>query len=378
MIFNLLKRALGEDVGELEGAFEGDALRKIYALSKKHDLSHMVGHALKSTKIQLEDEIKKAFDKDVNVAVFRYMKSNYELENVSKALSKAQIPYMPLKGSVLRKYYNEPWLRTSCDIDVLVKREDVERAKETLTKELGYECLIATTLHDVSMMSPSGIHFELHFELKEEFFKESACLTNVWNDENVVKISEYEYEMTNEMFLFYHIYHMAKHFKLGGCGIKPLLDLWIIKNKMGYDEEKALELLAAEGFDKFYKNAVELSNVWFENGEHTLVTKNMENFILNGGVYGSIEQGLAVSQGEKGGGLKYLWRRAFLPYSRLIIAYPSLKKCPPLYPFYQVCRWFRVAFGGGRKRAINELKASQGVSQEQINAAKMLNEQLGL
>ena len=377
MIFNLLKRALGEDACEL-GACDKEMWKSIYQIAKKHDLSHMVGHALKSTNVTLEDEIKKAFDKDVNVAVFRYMKSNYELENVSKALSKAQIPYMPLKGSVLRKYYNEPWLRTSCDIDVLVKREDVERAKEVIAKELGYECLIATTLHDVSMMSPSGIHFELHFELKEELFKESAHLSSIWSDENIVKISEYEYGMTNEMFLFYHIYHMAKHFKLGGCGIKPLLDLWIIKNKMGYNEEKALELLTSEGLDKFYKNAVELSNAWFEGAEHTNVTKNMEAFILEGGVYGSLEQGLAVSQGEKGGGVKYLWRRVFLPYSRLIIAYPSLKKCPPLYPFYQVHRWFRVAFGGGRKRAINELKTSQAVSQEQIDAARILNEQLGL
>ena len=53
-----------------------------------------------------------------------------EYENLCSAFEKAQIPFLPLKGSVIRKYYPEAWMRTSCDIDILVHDEDVGRAKE--------------------------------------------------------------------------------------------------------------------------------------------------------------------------------------------------------------------------------------------------------
>ena len=46
------------------------------------------------------------------------------------ALEKAQIPFVPLKGSVIRKYYPEAWMRTSSDIDVLVHKEDVEKTTD--------------------------------------------------------------------------------------------------------------------------------------------------------------------------------------------------------------------------------------------------------
>ena len=65
---------------------------------------------------------------------------------------------------------------------------------------------------------------ELHFELVETDFKKSALLSDVWNGDELIKASDFEYAMTNELFLFFHIYHMAKHLKYGGCGIKPLID----------------------------------------------------------------------------------------------------------------------------------------------------------
>ena len=47
------------------------------------------------------------------IAIYRYEKINYELNRLRSALNEAQIPFIPLKGSVLRQYYPEPWMRTS-------------------------------------------------------------------------------------------------------------------------------------------------------------------------------------------------------------------------------------------------------------------------
>ena len=378
MIFKILKCALdGEAIGDVSG-LDREAWGRIYSVSKKHDLAHIVGYVLSSSQVEIDEDIRKTFEKVANMAAFRYVKRSYELDAIKGALSSAQIPFLPLKGSVISEYYKEPWLRTSCDIDVLVKKEDLEKAKCAIIDTLGYELQPSSTMHDVSLMSPSGVHLELHFELKEELFKESKALTEIWQGDGILPASDYEYKMTNEMFLFYHIYHMAKHFQNGGCGIKPILDLWIIKNKMGYDEEKAIALLQDEGYLLFYKNALDLMDVWLDGKEHTLVTKNMERYILNGGVYGSTEQNIVMAQNKRGGVLKNLWHRIFMPYKLLVIKYPSLKKCPPLYPVYLIIRWFGALFGRNRGLAFEELRANQKISQEERDAAKKLNEQLGL
>ena len=376
MIFKLLKSALdGQECREAQELDRG-AWEIIYKISKEHDLAHIIGYALRSLDIKIDEDLGKVFEKSASVATFRYMQSAYELDAIVHTLENAEICFMPLKGSVLNKYYKEPWLRTSCDIDILVKKQDLEKATSVLVSELGYELKPSSTMHDVSIMSPSGVHLELHFELNEENFKESVLLTSVW-ESGELENTGYHYTMTNELFLFFHIYHMAKHFKNGGCGIKPLLDLWVIRNKMGYDEKKATAMLEREGYLTFYQNALALSNVWFDDATHTELTRQMQAFILQGGVYGTFEQNIAMAQ-TKESRFKRLFRRIFMPYRQLIVRYPSLEKCPPLYPIYTVIRWFRILFSKDRGRAFDEIKANQSISQNEINKTKDLINKLGI
>ena len=72
------------------------------------------------------------------MAIYRYEQSRYELNRICKTLNDAQISFVPLKGAVIRNYYSEPWLRTSCDIDVLVREEDLKQAVKVLVSELHY------------------------------------------------------------------------------------------------------------------------------------------------------------------------------------------------------------------------------------------------
>ena len=85
----------------------------LYKLSKAHDLAHLVGDALIKNDLIGNDEIKAKYQKQVMIAIYRYEKINYELNHLRSALNEAQIPFIPLKGSVLRQYYPEPWMRTS-------------------------------------------------------------------------------------------------------------------------------------------------------------------------------------------------------------------------------------------------------------------------
>lgn len=365
-------------------------LIEVYKLSKAHDVAHLVGDALNKSgvfenlPVDLDEneraaiaKVKEKFDELIFTAVYRYENINYELERLKETLEEAEIPFIPLKGSVIRKYYPEPWLRTSCDIDILVKEADADKASKILAERLQYK-INEKGQHDISLFSPSNIHVELHFKLMDIEFKQVSALSDIWSGGHITSVSGYEYRMSNELFLLYHIYHMAKHFVHGGCGIKPFIDLWVIQNKIGYEEEKAEELLKASDLLLFYNHAMELTNVWFEGKPHNSVMQEMEDYILQGGVYGTLEQQLAMSQNKKGGKFRHLLSKIFLSYEQMKVYYPSVKKCPILFPFYQVRRWCRILFCGGRKAAMNEIKVNQNITTEEQERAKKLLEELNL
>lgn len=365
-------------------------LIEVYKLSKAHDVAHLVGDALNKSGVfenlpaDIDEneraaisKVKEKFDEQIFTAVYRYENINYELERLKETLEEAEIPFIPLKGSVIRKYYPEPWLRTSCDIDILVKEADADNAAEYLQTQLQYG-VDRKGQHDVSMFTASNVHVELHFKLLDSDFKQVKDLMDVWSGDEISLLSDSEYQMSKELFLLYHIYHMAKHFVHGGCGIKPFIDLWIIKNKVGFDEEKAQKMLQESGLLAFFERSTDLVNVWFEGKPHNSVTQGMENFILQGGVYGTLEQHLAMSQNKKGGKFRHLLSKIFLSYEQMKVYYPSVKKCPILFPFYQVRRWCRILFCGGRKAAMNEIKVNKNITTEEQERAKKLLEELNL
>ena len=167
-------------------------------------------------------------------------------------------------------------------------------------------------------------------------------------------------------------------FMHGGCGVKPFVDLWVLEHKVEHSDEKRKELLSRGGLEKFAEAARALSKVWFEDGEHTDVTKELENFVLSGGVYGTLENSVSVGQSKKGGKIKYILSRVWLSYDVLKIQYPNLEKHKWLLPFYEVKRWLRLLFKGGVKRSVNEIKVTANMDSEKVERSARLMSELGL
>lgn len=97
---------------------------------------------------------------------------------------------------------------------------------------------------------------EYGYRLKTEDIVAQGTYQNNFVNPTKKLLSGSEYKMSKELFLLYHIYHMAKHFIHGGCGIKPFIDLWIIKNKIGFDGGKAQKMLQESGLLAFYERVV--------------------------------------------------------------------------------------------------------------------------
>ena len=92
-----------------------EAISAALKLSSTHDLAHLVAWGAKKNGI-----VSAEGEATVFKAVYRHQQLKYEYERLVKSLEKEKIPFLPLKGSVIRSRYPEPWMRTSSDIDVLV------------------------------------------------------------------------------------------------------------------------------------------------------------------------------------------------------------------------------------------------------------------
>ena len=157
-----------------------DFCEQLYRLSKSQDLAHLVGSALAKQKAMPAGEIGAKFEKQMFTAAFRYQRLNYEYLQMCALFEREAIAFVPLKGSVIREYYPEPWMRTSCDIDILVREQDLERAVALLQSELSYRTDGERGYHDISLFSQSGIHLELHFNILEDMEGIDRLLSRVW------------------------------------------------------------------------------------------------------------------------------------------------------------------------------------------------------
>lgn len=372
-LFALIRSALdASPVAEIEAD-----LGYLYQVAKTHDVEHLITLSLKQNGLLKKED--SFMEKSLLKAVYRYETSNYVLKELSDALEKAKIPFIPLKGSVLRKYYPEPWMRTSCDIDVLVHREDLERSIECLISTLGCEEKSRET-HDVSLFTPRGVHIELHFDLVEEGRANNAIdvLRSVWENASLRENYKYHYEMADAFFYFYHIAHMAKHFESGGCGIRPFIDLWIMDHMGDVDFSARDNLLSKGGLLNFAEVSRALSRVWLGGEEADEISLQLQEFLLSGGVYGSSENRVALQQKKKGGRYGYILSRIFIPYEKLKRYYPILEKYRWLAPIMQVRRWFMLLRPEVANMAKNELKTNQSLKKDRADEMGIFLKNIGL
>lgn len=379
ILFALLRSAIcGTKLTEEErNNYSPDLLQDLLKISSKHDVVHLLVFGLKQNELISKEN--SDIEKCILKAVYRYERLRYEYENLCEALEKAQIPFLPLKGSVIRKYYPEAWMRTSCDIDVLVHREDLENTISYLVSHQNYVEKERAT-HDVSLFTQTGIHVEIHFDLVEEGRAKNAIdvLRSVWNNAILHENSEYWYEMTGVYFYFYHIAHMAKHFENGGCGIRPFIDLWILDHMKDIDLSACDVLLSQGGLLRFTNASRTLSEVWFGGKEPDELSLQMQEFLLHGGVYGSTDNRVALQQKKKGGRIGYVLSRIIIPYAKLKRYYPVLEKHRWLMPLMQIRRWFMLLNPDVAKMAKREMAINGNLAKTKTDEMNSFLDDIGL
>ena len=354
-----------------------EKLNKLYDLSKHHDLAHIVGNAIEKNKLADDSQISRKFQKQIFLAVYRYERMKHEFVRACELFEKNGIDYLPLKGAVIRELYAEPWMRTSCDIDILIHSENLEATLAMLTTS-GYEIHSRGDKY-VSLYTSGEVHLDLHYGVAKEEFVSGAnsVLTDIWSYASAVD-KTHRYVLSDEMFYFYHIAHMAKHFEQGGCGVRPFFDMWMLNNRVDFDKSKREALLEKGNISEFEKAAQRLLDVWFNGAEPDNLAKKMYDYILGAGVYGSLKNKVLSVKAQKGGSIRYSLSRVFMPYKKMKLAYPILEKHKYLLPFAWIHRLAKKLLIKEKSKASEEMRAMASLSKKEDKEMAAMLKLLGL
>ena len=189
------------------------------------------------------------------------------------------------------------------------------------------------------------------------------------------KKSQSEYELGREDFLIYIFTHLAKHYRDSGVGIKNFADIWIYKRaEKNLDEEYINNELTKLQLCEFYKNSMELLDVWFEGRKSNDMTDFMTKWIFSSGAYGTVENNnlstaLKETKAFKDSGHRQAdlyFRKFFLPLEKMKKRYTVLEKAPYLLPVMWAVRIFDVVLF--RRKSISENnKRLRELTDENIN-----------
>ena len=360
-------------------AFSPEHWQNLLSLSRRHDLAHFVGHFLSNC--SEEERSGTAFEdfyRSYLSALYRYEDAERQSKDISALLGANAIPHVFLKGATIGALYPLPWMRTSGDIDLLVREEDTARAVDILTKS-GYTAGEVSG-HHITLHGKGTAHLELHFNVLEGDARADAVLARAWEYAAPCAENPYLFAFTPAFLRFHAFAHTAYHFLHGGCGIRAVLDLYLLMRAPREDAEKErLQALLDEGgLALFADRITALGRCFFEKAEMDALMRDMGNYIVRGGRYGVMSGSAAVSQAS-GAKTRTLARSVFLPCAELGEIYPALKKHPALLPFFEVRRWLAILFSPKRRRrGAQTLRSHRLVSDEKKEKTAAMLSALGL
>ena len=186
-------------------------------------------------------------------------------ELISQKLSENKIPHMPVKGWYIRTLYPIPELRTFGDIDILINKQDREKANEIFI-ENGYA--LKDNWEPTYSYDKGALKCEVHTELMDSDIGKGEQVISYFSDalSTAQQESGERFSPQKELHLMYLFCHLAKHLYTGGAGIRMYMDIALFVKahsdtldfKKIYEDSKTLHL------DRFFKTVVFACCEWFK------------------------------------------------------------------------------------------------------------------
>lgn len=353
MLASLIKGESLEQTQELPENF--------YSFCRRHKVTNMVYPVIKEW--QIPDEVKTRFKEDYSRVIAIEAMQEVFAGVLFSTFEQEKISFLPVKGILIKKLYPKEYYRSSNDVDILIKNEDFEKAKDVM-EGLGYTANICDN-------QDNDYHIEFHKKkVSVELHKSLAPLNSTHfqyfrsSFDRAENVTDYHYEMNKEDFYIYTLYHLYKHFIKGGVGVRYFLDMYLINKKITFNREYIENELEKIGLKDFDKTVKELGEVFFEKKEMDSRLKALARYVYISGAHG--ETSFFTIAKFKGAGtnknnytlnkVRFYKEAWFIGREGMSVRYPVLIKHKWLLPFCYIHKGFYTVFK--KPEAIKEQKES--------------------
>lgn len=384
-----------------------------YALAAGHKLLPMIYEA---TYAYLADRAKETEDPESEYSLMLKMHSRRAVMAVLVQTAKSAafldlyrfmeekgLHPVVVKGIVLRAIYPDGDHRPSADEDIVIPKEEWERAVQAL-REYGMEPIEEVTDNAFEIgWRKKSLYVELHrdlFEPDTEFGRQMVELfdgallrtgvAQVTAEKGKEPVAVRTFSETDH--LLYLIAHAYKHFVHSGFGLRQILDIALFAEVYGdkVDFRALREKCRKVHAEKFAAACFMVSEKYLGIPVKAL-SDGVDTFadlraidpaplladLTSAGLYGTSSLSRAHSatvtknavEAHRENRKSSVWKSAFPGRAKLVGAYPELKKYPILLPFVWVKRLFRYGMETKTERN-SELSETLRIAKERTELLK--------
>jgi hypothetical protein len=348
IFLNILKSYINNERLCIDDYADWDGL---FIVAKIHDLLGIVAAMDAKYHFIKDKSVAQKFRQYMIVSVKYSVLFETVYREVSLALANEKIKNIVVKGPIVKRYYPDTDLRTMGDIDLVIHKDDMPKAKKVML-QLGFEECESGSI-DEWKFERNNVPVELHEDLTSEDFGTGVDykqeMQYIFN--NVKNLDEYIQELTDECHLVYLIVHIAQHLLSAGCGVRQILDIALVLKNCDIDMVEVYTTLDRLKLTDLAHTIFYLCNVWFGvKCEDYVIDENLyetiSEYILSGGVFGfaadrEANKQLRNSMQEKSK-LKIIFKYAFPPVEEMrayVVWFRNKPSC--LLPIAWIYRWIK-------------------------------------
>ncbi len=367
-----------------EGTPDNPAL--LFRMAKENGLSGTIYHTL----CHSEDttELCEKLRREHYVYVATAARQDEAMQDLRKLFDEAGIDHVFMKGSRLRNLYPAPHMRSMGDIDVLVRERNMDDVHQLLETH-GYVNPVNSEAHDL-FTHTNQVTIEVHPRISRNIDGgDHTLFDTAWD--HAVPSRQHEHQLEIGYELVYLIYHMAKHFRSGGVGLRTFLDIGLYVEHYAQDIrwDTVRTYLDEIGYRRFAVTVLAMAQRYFglptklpEPIEWTEGTfELMTRYVALSGVHGTGERfnralGRISSTAGEHPRWTHLRRMIFPSRQALRHRYRFLDRTVLLYPVAWTMRLIRVLFTNRRKSI--QMMRQTAIPKQHIHRVAEMFEEIGL
>lgn len=360
--------------------------KEIFDLSNKHNVTAIVATQIKllpeSSRVQGKG--KSYFNQFLGKTLQSYDEKIETYNFFVKTLSENGIKHLIVKGAVLRDIYPVKELRTSGDTDVVIQKQDYEKCKEILLA------------NGFTLSQDTGEELDMYYN--DQYFEISNTFEYINNetkelfenpfDEKLSYCEGYTYYLYPIYHLVYVLYHILKHIKNGGAGVRMLLDICVLFNNYSIDINEFLKIMTSLNLEKSSKTIISICKKLFKLDvelEYTInedIEEKLIDTIISGGVFGFSNGNLGVvrlasTMSDKAtvfSSIKAFLGMFIISKDYLMKFYPYARRHKILLPVAYFNRLFNAVFKRGKRNIGNIQSIFSKNNDNAVRLGEILNE----